>query len=460
MYPFGAPMLLPKTTLNSVSGVVLKDTLRLCMLNGVIDFWGEYNSVFFQHLAFLPPKRDKEFAHHHNLPENSLTLSMNRQAKIVIAGAGGIAEAAGLLLMEWSTVPPHLFIGNRTLSKAQKMAKWIREGTERPCVIRTFHLQEEGISEEMKEVLSAAEVLLDCLPGGSAPRMAKLAKDFGLHYANLTEYIFETNEIIALAKDSETGFLLQTGLAPGYINVLGNGLFKEFCKTFEVEKADKLELKVGALTANAVAPHFYGFTWSPVGVATEYLQDALVLRDFKVSQLPALSERAHIIIDGVTYEEDLTSGGAADLPQALAGRIRRLDYKTLRYRGHYSWVEEMIASLAGEMNSISALQAIMENRVPHLEEDRIVLYTAVEGKDPFGRLHRREISKMVLPQKVGKHTLRAIQTTTAAPLLQAAQLLLETSPGGVILQSQIDPLSFLTGQFIQPVYGDPGFLHR
>ncbi len=37
---------------------------------------------------------------------------------IIIIGAGGIAEAAGLLLMEWSTVPPTIFIGNRTLSKA------------------------------------------------------------------------------------------------------------------------------------------------------------------------------------------------------------------------------------------------------------------------------------------------------------------------------------------------------
>lgn len=385
---------------------------------------------------------------------------MNKQAHIVIAGAGGIAEAAGLLLMEWSAIPPQLFIGNRTLSKAKKMAEWIREGTDKPCVIHTFHLPETGVSEEMKEILTGAEVLLDCLPGGQAPRMAKLAKDFKLHYANLTEYVSETSEIIKLAQDAETGFLLQTGLAPGYINVLGNGLFREFCEIFDVEKADKVELKVGALTANAVAPHFYGFTWSPVGVATEYLQEALALRDFKISKLPALSERAQIIIDGITYEEDLTSGGAADLPQALAGRVRRLDYKTLRYPGHYSWMQERITSLAGEKNSISALQAIMENRVPHLEEDRIVLYAAVEGKDPFGRLHRREISKMILPQKVGKHTLRAIQTTTAAPLLQAAQLLLETSAKGVILQSQIDPLTFLTGQFIQPVYGDPGFLNR
>ena len=60
-------------------------------------------------------------------------------------------------------------------------------------------------------------------------------------------------------------------------------------------------------------------------------------------------------------------------------------------------------------------------------------------------LRRREISKRIHPQIVGKHTLRAIQITTAAPLAQATQLLLESSLTGIILQSQIDPIAFLNG---------------
>ena len=54
---------------------------------------------------------------------------------------------------------------------------------------------------------------------------------------------------------------------------------------------------------------------------------------------------------------------------------------------------------------------------------------------------------------VGKYRLRAIQTTTAAPLLQAAHLLLELPQRGVILQSQIDPEPFLNGKFVRKVYG-------
>ena len=378
---------------------------------------------------------------------------MNKHCNIIIAGAGGIAEAAGLLLMEWSAVPPTIFIGNRTLSKAQKVARWIEEGTIKLCSVTAFHLPEEGLTEEMKEILGQGNVLLDCLPGYLAPKIARLAKDFHLHYANMTEYVAETTEIMVLAKDATTGFVLQTGLAPGYINILANQLFQRFCSDFEVDMVDKLEFKVGALTDHAVSPHYYGFTWSPVGVATEYLKDTLVLRDFKKTRLPALSERASIVIEGITYEEGLTSGGAADLPDALAGKVRSLDYKTLRYPGHYAWVEEQLAGFGNTREAITALQQKMEAMIPHNEDDRIILYAAVEGKDTRGTLRRREVTKRIFPQTVGRHQLRAIQLTTAVCLLQSAQLLVEFPCSGVVLQSQIDPKLFLNGNFIVPVFG-------
>ena len=378
---------------------------------------------------------------------------MKKHHTIIIAGAGGIAEAVGLLLMEWSEVTPTIFIGDRTHSKAKKVAHWIQEGTTKNGSIEDFHLAEEGLTDEMKTIFLQGDIILDCLPGSQAPRIAQFAKDYNLHYANLTEYVTETQEIIALAKDAKTGFVLQTGLAPGYIDLLANGLFQQFCKDFGVDHVDKLEFKVGALTNHAVAPHYYGFTWSPVGVATEYLEDTIVLRNFIKTTLPSLSERKNIIIDGITYEEDLTSGGAADLPDALSGKVRSLDYKTLRHQGHYTWVQEQLDNLGNTPNAIVSLQEKMEAVIPHIEDDQIILYAAVEGKDATGILRRREIAKCILPQKVGKHKLRAIQTTTAAPLAQAAQLLLETPHHGVVLQSQIDSKSFLNGNYILNVYG-------
>ena len=96
----------------------------------------------------------------------------------------------------------------------------------------------------------------------------------------------------------------------------------------------------------------------------------------------------------------------------------------------------------------------MEQEIPRVEDDQVVLYAAVEGKDASGVLRRREVSKHIFPQVIGRHTLRAIQATTAAPLIQAAQLLLESNLTGAVLQSQINPDGFLNGGFVKSVYGE------
>ena len=394
--------------------------------------------------------------HISRVKDSSITLSeqqMNKHVTIIIAGAGGIAEAVGLILAEQSKVAPSIFIGNRTLKKAQDVAKWIEQGTTRAASVKAFELNAKKLNDQAEAIFHQGDILLDCLPGSLAPQMAAIAKTYHLHYANLTEYVKETDQILALARDAETGFVLQTGLAPGYINVLAHKMFRDFCADFKVDNVAYLGFKVGALTHHAVSPHFYGFTWSPVGVATEYVKDAIVLRNYRKITLGSLSQRAQLIINGVMYEEDLTSGGAADLPEALAGRVRTLDYKTLRHPGHYQWVSDQLKNIGNGEDTIPALQDVMEREIPHVEDDQIVLYAAVEGRDASGVLRRREVSKQIFPQLVGRHMLRAIQVTTAAPMIQCAQLVLESNLKGVILQSQIDPDAFLEGSFVKSVYG-------
>jgi saccharopine dehydrogenase-like NADP-dependent oxidoreductase len=94
------------------------------------------------------------------------------------------------------------------------VANWIGSGTTKPCSVKPFTSRKEGLTEEMIAILRQGDIILDCLPGSQAPRIAEFAKDYELHYANLTEYVAETEKIKTLAKDATTGFILQTGLAP------------------------------------------------------------------------------------------------------------------------------------------------------------------------------------------------------------------------------------------------------
>ncbi|MEM6966861.1 MAG: saccharopine dehydrogenase C-terminal domain-containing protein [Bacteroidota bacterium] len=374
--------------------------------------------------------------------------------KILIAGAGGIGRAVGLILAENKSFETQIFIGDLYPEVAREAAQWIDEGIESHGVATPFAMPAQGVNDEMVEILKTCDILLDCLPGSQAPRMAKLCRAYDLHYANLTEYVKETNEVIKIAEGSDRGFVLQTGLAPGFINVLGMKLFNEFCAQHGVTKIDKMSMKVGALTKYARAPHFYGFTWSPVGVATEYLKPCVAVRNYEKVLLPALSERETLIVDGLTLEDNLTSGGAADLPEALAGKVKDLDYKTLRFPGHYQWVNNILSVTPEEgIAKVKKLQSTMQAFVPAVEDDQVIVYAAVQGKDKNGILRAMEDSYRILPMQIGTKTLRAIQTTTAAPLAECARMLATGAWKGVVFQSQLDPDSFINGPFVSMVYG-------
>ncbi|MGB7068247.1 MAG: saccharopine dehydrogenase C-terminal domain-containing protein [Pyrinomonadaceae bacterium] len=371
---------------------------------------------------------------------------------IFIAGAGGIGEAAALLLREWSNIEIEIILGDVNEANLNKAKNFVARSSSKTSSIETLLMPPEGISEAMRTAFELADVLLDCSPGGQAPRMARYSRDFKMHYANLTEYVAETAEIMELANGCETGFILQTGLAPGFINVLAMALYNEFAAKHENEKVERIGMKVGALTAHAHAPHFYGFTWSPIGVATEYVKSSRVLRDYAITEKPALSSRERIIIGSRAYEADLTSGGAADLPDFFEGKSRELDYKTIRYVGHYDWVESIVRKLPKDKCLPDKLQEVMLENVPSVEDDLVLVHASVDGFDIRGRRRMIEKAYFIEPLKLDGKSIRAIQTTTAAPLCESAMMLLSGKYKGVVLQSQIDPEEFMSGTFVSRVY--------
>jgi saccharopine dehydrogenase-like NADP-dependent oxidoreductase len=211
-------------------------------------------------------------------------------------------------------------------------------------------------------------------------------------------------------------------------------------------------MRVGALTTTAHPPHYYGFTWSSIGVATEYVEPATVVRDSQRTTRPSLTDLAPILIDGIVYEEALTSGGAADLPVALEGRVKTLDYKTLRYPGHYAWVDGLLAKIPEGEDRPEHLLRKMEEAVPFMDDDVVVLYAAVEGRGADGVLRRLERSRSIRSCRIGARNLKAIQSTTTAGLAESARLLLTDTIQGVCLQSQLDPDPFMAGPFVAEIY--------
>lgn len=378
---------------------------------------------------------------------------MYRKSKIIIIGAGGIGRAAGLILAEKQEIDAEIYLGDINLDQAQEAAEWIKQGTSSLTHAEGFYIDPKATTEEMKYIFDNGDIILDCSPGAEAPRLARYAREYGLHYVNLTEYVKESEEVLEIAKGADTGFIIQAGLAPGYINILAKYLSEQFTKKFGVDKYEEVSMRVGALTNITRSPHYYGFTWSPIGVATEYVKDAIVVRDGIKMTIPSLSDTQTLIIDGIAYEDDYTSGGAADMPEFFDGRVKKLDYRTIRYPGHYDWVRQQIKDIGHVENVDKALLKRFMSQIPHVEDDLIILYASVTGHDHKGNLQIVERSMRLYPKLVGSYKLKAIQMATATPLLECARLLLTGAYKGPILQSMIDTREFLNGPYVQYVYG-------
>jgi saccharopine dehydrogenase-like NADP-dependent oxidoreductase len=373
--------------------------------------------------------------------------------KVFIAGGGGIGRALALMLRNEPSVMAEVVIGDVSPAAAQAAAEFSAAGAPRVAAPRAVPMPAEGSDGALEAELEAADVLVDCLPGSEAPRLARLARRHGCHYLNLTEYVAETRQVLEIAQGAETCFALQCGLAPGFVNILAHGLFQEACQTWGVQKLERLRMRVGALTDHAVGPHFYGFTWSTVGVATEYVHPGQALRGGRLVELPPLSERQALLLDGLPLEEAVTSGGAADLPQALAGYVQELDYKTLRYPGHFAWVEGLLSRAPAGVDRARWLLEQMEAAVPHCEEDLIAIYADVEGRDASGRLRALRHGMFCTPIEIEGQRLSAIQATTAAGVAEVLRLILKRTLRGPLLQSQIPPADYLDGPFIQWAFG-------
>lgn len=368
--------------------------------------------------------------------------------KIIIVGAGGIGKACGLILLEhFSKGEVKVELADISVSQCERARRWIYNGLGKKQEIEIL---------EIKDLASwnpTGDILLDCTPGRYSVDVAKVALKNNMHYANLTEHVSETKEIISITRGSENGFILQTGLAPGFINVFTNCLVDLFEKSHPEIQIEHVKMRVGALSPYVTSPSYYAFTWSPVGVSTEYLNDAEVLKKGKVQMEPSLSQREDLIINGELFEADLTSGGASDLPDYYKNKIENLEYKTLRYPGHYSRVDQLKEMLGNDLNP-ETLKAKMLDETSFQEYDRVLIYSSVAGRNEAGYWMEKNKHLEVRPVNFNGIVLTGIQRTTASALCQSALLLMAGNLKGPVLQSQIPTKPFLSGLFIEQHYGN------
>lgn len=287
------------------------------------------------------------------------------------------------------------------------------------------------------------EAVISSLPYFVNEDVCQIARDANIHYFDLTEDTKVTESVKKIAEGASSSFVPQCGLAPGFISIVANSLMKEF------DTIESAKLRVGALPQNTSNALHYALTWSTDGVINEYGNPCYGIEEGQETLLHPLEGLEHIQVDGLSYEAFNTSGGLGSLANLYQGKVKSLNYKTMRYPGHCEKMKVLMNDLKLNHDR-ETLKKILENAIPKTYQDVVLLYVSVEGHQS-GVLLEKNFVKKVYPKEVAGLLWSAIQVTTASGICTVVDLVLtdKKANNGIVYQENFTLEDFLSNRFGQ-----------
>ena len=296
-------------------------------------------------------------------------------------------------------------------------------------------------SAQLSRALHGRFAVLNAAPFHLTTKVAHAAKAAQAHYLDLTEDVASTRQIRALAVDAATAFIPQCGLAPGFISIVAADLARKF------DSLDSVRMRVGALPAYPSNALNYNLTWSTDGVINEYCEPCEAIVDGHPREMPALEEREEFSLDGVLYEAFNTSGGLGTLCETLEGKVRTLNYRTIRYPGHAAIMKALLHDLRLK-DRRHVLKDILEHAIPTTLQDVVIVFVTVAGLRD-GRLEQDTFAHKIYSQMLAGKMRSAIQITTASSLCAMLDMLAarQLPQHGIVRQESVALPAFLANRF-------------
>lgn len=283
-------------------------------------------------------------------------------------------------------------------------------------------------------------------------QLSRLAIRNSCHFVDMGGNNTVVEEQFGLSDEAESAavsIIPDCGLAPGMASVL------VAAGTLQLDGIDSIKIRVGGLPQSPQSPLDYAIFFSPEGLLNEYRERTVVLRDGKMKELDSLTEGEVLSFppNFPTLEAYHTSGGASTLPQTFEGKVQSLDYKTLRYPGHFDKIKLLFdLGLADEkpvrLGDIDVvpdhlLRELLYRKLPKNAPDVVLVWVELIGQAGGTRKKLTYYVEDYLDNESG-HT--AMQRTTAYSAAIVMQMLADgTISGRGTLRSEegIDPGVFL-----------------
>jgi len=290
-------------------------------------------------------------------------------------------------------------------------------------------------TDTVAPLAAAADCVISAVNYWYNAELARTAVDGGAHFVDLggnNDVVTQEFALDAAAREREVTIVPDCGLAPGLAAILGHHL------ATGLHSCESLRLRVGGLPQQPRPPLNYQLVFAVQGLINEYVEPAVVIRDGERRTVPGLSE-----LESLTFPEPFgeleafqTSGGTSTLPQTLAGRVRHLDYKTIRYPGHCEQMRllmdlglmdgDAVATGGGEVRPRDLLGQLLERHLPREGDDVVLVLIEAEGTlPPVGEAPARPVrrSLRIIDRNDSQHAISAMMRMTGYPAAIIARML-------------------------------------
>jgi len=300
-----------------------------------------------------------------------------------------------------------------SLERAEEVAKIAGKN----AVAKKVDVSNKG---EVVKVIKGSDAVVSAVTYYFNADLAEWCVESGVNFCDLggnNEIVKKELALDARAKKAGITIVPDCGLAPGTVSILASLGYSK------LDETESIHLRVGGLPQKPKPPLNYGIVFSLHGLINEYVEKALVLRNGKVTEIESMTELESISFKGFPeLEAFVTSGGTSTLPETFAGKVKALDYKTIRYKGHAEKIKLLIDLGLGSQVPIEVggckvrprevLIACLSKVLPTIKEDVVLLRATIEGKKEGKR--KKIIYEMV--DKYDKNTdMTAMMRTTAYP---------------------------------------------
>lgn len=211
--------------------------------------------------------------------------------------------------------------------------------------------------------------------------LTELAIEMRCHMVDLggnTAVVRNQHKLDKHAKVAGVRIIPDCGMAPGFdVNLACYALRK-------IKHPESVVIYCGGIPEKPLPPLWYHFPFSVKGLVNECSGYADIIEHGRLAKHPCLDTIEEVLVPNIgMLEATYTSGGLSTAPWTLHRRypmLERLEYKTLRYPGHWRILQELMRAGNLEHGLVSLAET-----TPHDLMDLGIIQVRCEGSGDTGQ---------------------------------------------------------------------------